>query len=171
MKGQSLDLNLLITAVVASALIGVGIIIFAYVADQTPHDESIVNETVCTTCTSGSTNVLDNVPALNDSTLICHNLSGTTAALMTNGGNIESLCLSYTLIDGTYINLTNSSTECDLGNVMCSYTYDRATDNENNYWNSAMRNTSSGFTLTAIMIIVLAAVFVILIIMALTKLA
>lgn len=154
-KGQAALIAPVATAIFIAVFVLVGTMIYGYTANVTPHDRVINNETICTTCVNGTSYTFDNTPILNDTTLICYNAS---ANLLTNGIS-DGTCLTYNIFSST-LNLTNSSNvdACQISDLVCTYTYDWATDDQQSFWNNTTTTSYSGFILAAVIVIVLAAV-------------
>lgn len=168
MKAQATVASI-VTVVVVLITMLLGMTVFSYVADVTPHDQTINNESICTTCVNGSnggtTYTFDYTPVLNDSTLICYNDS---INLMTNG-LAGPTCLGYNIVGLSSINITNTSVDCQTENVVCTYTYDWATADEQSFWDNSTDNSFGGFILASIIVIVLAAIAIITIVLLLGK--
>jgi hypothetical protein len=83
---------------------------------------------------------------------------------MTNGV-IDGTCLGYNIVEGnSQFNITNTSIAtnqtCQISDVVCSYTYDEATANEQSFYDDNTSTTFSAFTLLGVIAVVLAAVIV-----------
>jgi hypothetical protein len=159
MKGQNTTFAMV--AVLPVILISMLITFWVYgsVSNITPHDQTIDNESICTTCVNGTEYSFDNTPVLNDTTMICYNNS---ADLMTNG-IVDGTCLGYNINSYQTVNITNTSGDnaCQISNVVCTYTYDWANANEGGFWNTATSNINSGYTLGSVSPIIFAAVIII----------
>lgn len=167
-KGQTSIMPVAMGIVVAVVLVLIGTFVYALIAQGAPHDTVYLNETLCSgACVNGSvspTAVLyefDHSPMLNESSLVCYNAS---LAIMTRGDSYGT-CLGYNIVENRYLNITNTSgaatSRCSIRDVVCTYTYDWATTDQQSFWNNATSNAFSGFVLLSIVGIVLAAVAII----------
>jgi len=163
-RGQSSIMMMTGNVILIAVMVLIGLVVYGYVADVTPHDVDYTNESICTTCVNGTnggtTYTFDNTPVYNDTSISCSNASGTTA--MTNGVE-DGTCLGFNVdTDGT-INITNTSAEnaCQILNMECDYTYDWATDDEDSFWGTTTSQSFSGFIIAGIIAIVLAAVAIV----------
>jgi len=158
MKGQ--EANVILPVVVAALMVLIGTMVYAYVADTTPHDQKFVNESICTTnCAQNVLYPLANVPITDTaSDLVCYvNVSsGATSVLAASTTN------GYQNIGSKYINLTNSSAaptgDYTYRNVSCSYTYDWASADQETFYGTATSNAFSGMIMASIIVVVLATV-------------
>ena len=165
MKGQAQIFAAGAVVVVVLAMTLIGLTIYGLVSNVYPHDQTITNETLCTTCTPGTTLYrFDNIPILNDTDLICFNDS---SDVMTNGGlTSENESLGYNIAGSTDINLTHTGDVSEYyTDVVCTYTFDEANSNEQSFFDSNTSVTFSGFGLLSIAGIILAAVAILTIIL------
>ena len=171
MKGQAQILAGIATVIFIAVMVLVGSLVFAYVADITPHDRTIHNESICgTTCINGSTSgtartyQFDYIPVLDDATMICYNNSAnkTLTNIMTNAG-AGAVCGEYDIENNNAINISNTSAPngCNVTGVECTYTYNWANANEQAFFNTNTTNTYAAFVLAAVLVIVLAAVVIV----------
>ena len=156
MKGQTPVFAGIGLVVVAAAMVLVGALVYGYVANVTPHDYAITNQSFCTTACAHSTSYqFSYSPILNDSSLVCINA---TNGVLTNGGGVgPSAQNSFNVIQGaiTYLNLTN--TTGTYRQVNCTYTYDWATNDQHFFWTQSLQMAGSGFVLLSVLVIVIAA--------------
>jgi len=147
------------TMVIAAVFILVGVMVYAYTLEATPHDTAYINESICNgTCTNGTNYDFDYQPILNDTTLTCY-ANGTIT--MTNGIQ-NGICLGFDIVDSRgALNITNMSSTCEYQNVSCDYTYDWATADQQTFWTQASNTSFGGFVLISVAAIVLAAVAVV----------
>ena len=158
MRGQAQIISGVAAVITVGVLVIIGTLIYGMVTSVTPHDQSILNETICTDdCAAYTLYTFDNLPALNDADLICSNGTGTGA--MTNDLE-DGTCLGFNITQADFVNITNTSAadNCEISDVRCSYTFNEANDNEQGFYDNNLTNTYAGFTLLAVIAIVLAAV-------------
>ena len=165
-SAQSVTMIALLPVLVVTILIGFWV--YGTVSNIVPHDRTITNETICSTCTPITPVNFDNRPVLNSSTLRCFNDSTT---LMPNGGSsTDNTSLGYNVVGLNQINLTHTGSEAShYESVVCTYTYNWANTNEQGFWDSATTNTNSGFSLVSVTPIVFAAIIVVVTVLLLSK--
>ena len=167
-KGQSgsiLTMVFALPVIVISILIGFWV--YGSVSGILPHDETINNETMCTTCVNSTNYEFANYPINNDTSLVCFNDSN---QLMTNG-IVADTCLGFNINNNRYINLTNTSgtMNCYTSNVVCTYRVDDATEHAEGFWTTATTNINASYTLGSVAMIVLAAVIIIMVVVLVGK--
>lgn len=164
MKGQANVVTTVTVAIGVAVTVLVGLAVYGVSQNLFPHDETFLNESVCTTCVNGSngatTYALANLPVVNDTTLVCSNATGGQA--MTNGLN-DGTCLGYNYINPGTINITNTSgpNACQITNMRCSYVQDNADAERQSFYTSVNSTIFSGFALAAVLVIILAAAIII----------
>jgi len=160
MKGQSSSpMAIAITVVTFASTILVAMMVFGYVVNEYPHDQTINNETICSTCVNNTIYEIDYDPLINDTTLVCY--SGSVNA-MTNG-YADDTCLTYNVttdLTGIVIGNTSGPSNCYTADVVCTYTYDEANTNEQNFFNTSETNVYGGFLLMSIIAVILAAIVI-----------
>lgn len=155
------------TIIVVAALLLVGVMVYAYMAYVTPHTILISNEQICSTnCVNQYNYTPKYVPFKNDSMLVCTNSTGATTLARgnhSNGYNTRDSGANYNTNDGNNldrIHLSGSSNG-QYSWVNCTYTYDWGSANQNTFQSQNIANSGAGFALTAVLVIILAAVAVI----------
>lgn len=161
MKGQAAIIPAIASLIFIAVFILVGMVVYGYTSEATPHDDLKFNESICTTCVARTLYTLDYYPALNGSTLVCSNASGTTALVWDTANT--SLGYHLTETDRRYINLTqNGLSASNYENVRCDYTYDWATiTGQDEFWDSTTASSFAGFALVSVALIVIASVAII----------
>lgn len=147
------------TILIIGVMILVGMTVYGYFAQITPHDFPYINETISGTYASGQAyyGAFTNKPINNDTTLVCYNGSTSTAAnLMTNGGG--NISLRFNIVENTYFNITHTGySAARYNNIACSYYFDWAANEQQTFWNNATTTSFAGFVLSMVIVIVLAA--------------
>lgn len=164
MKGQAQIFAAGATVIVVLAMTLIGLTIYGLVSDTYPHDHLVFNETICTTCVNGTGYTFDYPPVINDTTMVCYNNS---VNLMTHGTN-DPTCLGYNILtSNTILNITNTSTvnNCQISDLVCTYTYDEANTLEQSFFDNNTSVTFSGFGLLSIAGIVLAAIAIVILVL------
>lgn len=161
MKGQAQAIGFVTAAIFVAVAVLIGTAVYGTVGDVVPHDRTINNETMCATCENGSVSDVryefTNFFVLNDTSLVCFNDSND---LMTNGISDSDTCLGYNVEGRRFMNITNTSAveNCQISDVVCTYTFDQANANEQAFFDNTTATAYSGFILAAVIVIVLAAV-------------
>lgn len=161
MKGQAQIVTSVAAVFFVAITVLVGLVIYGSVSNVTPHDRTISNESLCTTCVNDTAYTFVSGPVNNDSTLVCTNATGGQA--MTNVGagmtGGDATCLTYNIVNFRSVNVTNSSGEdmCEISNMRCDYVFDEANTLEQSFFDNNTSTTYSGFVLAAVIAIVLAA--------------
>ena len=160
MKGQAAIIPAVASLIFIGVFILVGMVVYGYASEATPHDDLKFNESICTTCIAHTLYELDYYPALNGSTLVCSNATG-TAALVWDTANTS---LGYHMTSNRYINLTQywNATASNYANVRCDYTYDWATiTGQDEFWDSSTSSSYAGLALVSVAVIIIASVAII----------
>jgi hypothetical protein len=150
MKGQAQVYAAAGAVAVVLIVVLIGVYTFATVFNVYPHDQTITNETLCSTCANSTLYAFTYRPVTN-STLVCTNGSNS----MTLGSDYNT----YQTSSFSYLNLTDMSKTYVLTN--CTYNFDEANANEQSFFDTSGPTIYSGFTLLSIAGIALAAVLIV----------
>ena len=153
MKGQAEVIAGISSVVFLATFILVGMVVYGYTAEVTPHDDLKYNETLAASPTLGAAYTLDHTPILLDTTLEVWN---STHYLLTKGA-------TYNVTTAGVICLYANCTNCDGETIYVSYTYDWSTiTGQTEFWSSTTETSYAGFALVSIGVIVIASVVIIL---------
>jgi hypothetical protein len=161
MRGQTNVAASAATVLVVAMLILVGVVIYGYFMQATPHDLPYFNESMCTTCSALTQYEFNHWPINNgtSSVLTCTNATG---GLVLGSGSVKNATSGFNIIDSRYLNLTTPPLGTDTyANVVCDYYYDAATADQESFWSNATQNGLAGFAIISVIVIVLVAVAII----------